>query len=148
MEPGLRIQFQWFDQDVDEIAISASNGDFSGRTRAYIETDSLFASASALTGFPKHASDVRELQFGDSAENSAGGWARLRFSCRDAAAHSIVEIQIKSKNELRPSAQWNTEPQAAHFFAEIEAAAVDDFVRELQQVSQRKNGIAQFRFKS
>lgn len=146
MEPGLELKYVWHDSDVDEIEICASSGGFSGSTRAYISKHVVSSAAQMLLHFPQNSSDVRELQFGVRGENAAGGWAHLRFSCKDLAAHAILEIHIESKDEWRPASRCFMSPQSAHFFAEIEAAAVDDFVRELGELNRNEDGAARLRF--
>ncbi|MGA2653191.1 MAG: hypothetical protein ABSF28_21925 [Terracidiphilus sp.] len=134
------------DADVLELFISASNKTFAGGASPYVDHGKPANLAAILQGFPKSASDVRELEFGTSGDGFAGGYVHLRFSCRDKAAHAIVEIQMESKNETRPDAQWNYARETAHFFAAIEPSAVDDFVSELRQFDKDNRRSAWLRF--
>ena len=143
---GLEIVYEWHDQDVMKISIGASSGAFAGSALPYLPTSGLAEFATNLNGFPANSSDVREMEFGGIGKESAGGYVRLRFSCRDRAAHSIVEIQVDSKNEFRPESPWNRSSQTAHFFAAIEPSAVDDFVKELRRLNEEKTGKAWLRF--
>lgn len=143
---GLEVRYRWHDADVIELSISASNGSFCGSAFPYLGVGDLAELAASLDGFPKSSSDVRELDFGADGERYAGGYVRLQFSCRDLAAHAIVEIQIKSKNEPRPEIAWNKAPQSVHFFASIEPSAVDEFVKELRHLNEDNSGRACLRF--
>ena len=143
---GLEVGYHWHDVDVIQLSISASNGSFCGSARPYLSIGNLAELAATLDGFPKNSSDVREIDFGTEGEEYAGGYVHLRFSCRDLAAHAIVEVQTKSKNEYRQETAWNEAPQSVHFFASVEPGAVDDFVRGLRLLNEDNNGKAFLRF--
>jgi hypothetical protein len=139
MKTALQLQYLWHDTDVLEIGISASNGRFAASTSAYLSLDGLAEAATTVEGFPRNGSDMRELRFGASGEEFAGGYAFLRFSCVDGPCHAEVVIHIEDKNTgPRPGHAV----QSAHFFAWIEAAAVDDFVADLRKMDELKSGIA------
>ena len=131
MDPGLEIKYLWHDLDVLEVSIAASNGRFGGRAQAYIGHDDLRDAALTLEAFPATPRDSRELEIGNMDPQFAGGGASLRFFCTDNSGHAAVEIllvdpaQPQTNLGIRP-------PQSAHFFAHVEAAAIDDFVRELR----------------
>jgi hypothetical protein len=131
METGLRIQFVWHDTDVLEVAISASNGRFSGTARAYINHDDPSNAATLLEKFPTTPSDTREVGFGTMDRQYAAGGVALRFFCADSAGHAVVEIRLNDEAEPRTNL-WHRPAQSAHFFADVEASAIDDFVRELR----------------
>jgi hypothetical protein len=131
-----------------ELSISASNNTFTGGAFPYLAIGQLAELAATLDGFPTNSSDIRELEFGANGEGSAGGYVHLRFSCRDHAAHAIIETQIESKNEHRPETPWSRASQSAHFFAAIEPSAVDGFVKELRQLNEQKTGTAWLPFVS
>ena len=139
---GLEVRYRWHDADVMELSISASNGSFCGSAFPYLGIGHLGELAASLDGFPKDFSDVRELEFGANGDTFAGGYVRLRFSCRDLAAHAIAEVQIESKNEEA----WNRSRQSVLFFASIEPSAVDDFVKELRHLNEDYSGRACLRF--
>jgi hypothetical protein len=147
MEPGLTIKFLWHDTDVVEVSIAASNGEFSGVSRAYIDRDDPRIAASTLEGFPKRPDDIREVSFGTLDPQFAGGGAQLRFLCKDSSGHAVVEIRIAC--EAEPESNRLSRPtQSAHFYADVEAAAIDDFVRELKAFDPDESGSAYLRFGS
>jgi hypothetical protein len=129
-----------------ELGISASNGKFSGIALPYLSIDGLPGAAIHLAGFPSSTSDVREIQFGEFGPETAGGCVNLRFFCKDGSGHAVVEVRMESKNEGSVETPWDRSPQSVHFFGEIEARAVDDFVTELRAINPRKEGNARLRF--
>ena len=142
---GLLIKFLWSDIDVIEIRISASNGEFSGTADAYIGWDGLAQAASVLAGFPNSINDVRELTLGTMDPGFASGGASMRFFCKDSSGHAVAEVVISSEDE-RLTHGWSRPAQSAHFFAHIEANAVDEFVRELSAFDPHDSGVASLAF--
>jgi hypothetical protein len=131
MERGLRIEFVWHDTDLIQVSIRASNGEFCGTARAYINHDDLKNAASILAGFPNSPLDSREFNFGNMDPQFAGGGISIRWFCSDLRGHAVAEMRIAAEAK-RESNTWSRPAQFAHFFADVEAAAVDDFVRELR----------------
>jgi hypothetical protein len=146
MKHGLEVRFHWQDYDVLQIEVSASNELFCGSALPYVSRGVLNDAASALDGFPTGPSDARELELGGKGMGFAGGFVHLRFSCRDLAAHSIVEIVIESKNEGRLGSSQAGEPETVRFFANVEANAIDDFVRDLRRLHDAESGSAWLSF--
>jgi len=143
---GLQLKYLWHDVDVFEVKVMASNGEFSGAAKTYVSIGAFAEAAEVLKGFPRDLSDVRELKFGEFGRESAGGCAHLRFFCKDSAGHAVVEFRIESEDESNTGSQWNLPEQSVHFFAEIEASAVDDFVADFRQLEENKRGSASLRF--
>jgi hypothetical protein len=131
METGLRISYLWHDIDVVEVSITVSNSRFGGLAQAYIDHDGLRNAASTLEGFRTTPSDARELSLGNMDPQFAGGGALLRFFCTNNACHAAVEIRIVNAAQSETNL-WTRPPESAHFFAKVEAAAIDNFVRELR----------------
>jgi hypothetical protein len=141
MESGLQIKFLWHDTDVIEVSITASNGEFGGSARAYINHDDLKDAASVLAGFPNSPSDTRVLSIGSVDPMSAGGGASLSFFCKDLRGQAVIEVRIAAERGRDMNA-WNHPAQSAHFFADVEAAAIDDFVRALNAFDPYESAIA------
>jgi hypothetical protein len=146
MSIGLQMKYLWHDVDVFKLEIAASNRKFSGVAECYVSIGNLAEAAEQLKGFPCDPSDIRELKFGEFGREFAGGCSLVRFFCRDSAGHAVVEVQIESERMREMGSIWNCPEQTAHFFAEIEARAVDDFVDELRQLEEIKGGAASLRF--
>jgi hypothetical protein len=146
MNVGLQLNYLWHDVDVYELEVIASNSQFSGAARTYLSIGGLVEAAEALEGFPRDLSDARDLEFGAFGRDFAGGGAHFRFFCKDSAGHAVVEIRIESEHERNSGSRWNLPAQTVQFFGEIEASAVDDFVSELRQLEENKNGFALLRF--
>ena len=145
MESGLRIQFVWHDTDVIEIGISVSNGRFSGAARAYINHDDPRNAANLLEKFPATPSDAREIGFGTMDPQYAAGGVALRFFCADSTGHAVVEVRLNDEAEPITNL-WHRPAQSAHFFANVEASAIDDFVRELRAFDPYESGSARLVF--
>jgi hypothetical protein len=141
---GLKIGFLWSDYDVVEVSIHASNGAFCGTTKAYVSHGALAETASILEGFPRQISDARELVLGTLDPKFAGGGISMKFSCRDSAGHATVEMRIVSDASGQP--WWNAPAQSVHMFANVEAAAIDDFVVELRRFETVQGALASLRF--
>jgi hypothetical protein len=143
---GLFVEWLWHDADVASILVSASNSEFAGAAKPYIGLDELDEIANLLKGFPRNASDVRELSLGTSDESSAGGFVSFRFSCVDGAGHARVELHFESKNGTRTGKFSIKDLESASFFAQVEASAIDDFVGELKRVGSVKQGNVKLSF--
>jgi hypothetical protein len=146
MKTGFQLKYLWHDIDVYEFEATASNGQFSGAAKAYVPIGGLAEAAASLEGFPRHVSDAREIQLGAFGREFAGGGVSLRFFCKDSSGHAVVEFRFESEDESNTGSRWNLPEQTAHFFAGIEATAVDEFVGELRRLEENKSGIALLRF--
>jgi hypothetical protein len=131
MEPGLQVKYLWHDIDVVEVSIFASNGKFSGAAQGYIDHDALRNAASILEGFPASSTDTRELRLGNMDPQFAGGGASLRLFCSGRSGHSVIEVRVVDAEQTVTNL-WTRPAQSAHFFADVEAAAIDDFVAGLR----------------
>jgi len=143
---GLKLKCLWHDVDVYKLSVSANTGTFSGGTEVYVSIGGLAEAASGLQGFPSDTSDIRELQFGTFGTEFAGGAIHLGLLCKDGAGHAVLEIRIESEDGCHTNSKWNRPEQSAHFFADVEAAALDDFVAELLSLEEHKTGVASMRF--
>ncbi len=141
---GLQIGFLWNDYDVVEVSIHASNGDFGGTAKAYVSRGGLAGAASILEGFPRQTSDTRELELGSVDPKFAGGGVSMKFFCRDSAGHAAIELRIVSNGSNAP--WWDAPSQSVHMFANVEAAAIDEFAVELRRLDAEQTGLASLRF--
>ena len=146
MNASLELKYLWHDIDVIELAVFASNGAFSGAAKPYVGVGGLAEAATSLEGFPQSLSDARELEFGAFGREFAGGCIHLRFFCKDGAGHAVVEVRIESEDERNIGSNPERLPQTVHFYAEVEAAAVDEFVSGLRQLEENLSGVAPLRF--
>jgi hypothetical protein len=117
----------WFDDDVVEVRVWASNGRFSGETHAYISPSTGSEFAAAIRGFPTSSADVRAFELGTFDDKFAGGGARFDFACLDEAGHPFVFVRLRG--DPRDHARANAE-----FSIEFEAAALDGFVSALARL--------------
>jgi hypothetical protein len=135
-EVGFRLAVIYSDEDLNEIRVSAWNGNFGGAADIYMEIGGLTEVAAKLVGFPRGPSDVREFTLGAFGREFAGGAVSMRFYCIDQAGHSYVESRIESGTES--AKVW----QAATLVMPVEAASIDRFVENLRRLEKEKSGIA------
>jgi hypothetical protein len=83
MFAGLKLEPVWSGNDIVEIVLTASNGQFSGRANIYIFHGELSDAADTLTGFPNSISDKCTLEFGEFGPELAKGAARITLHCLD-----------------------------------------------------------------
>ncbi|HWA94200.1 MAG TPA: hypothetical protein VG844_06330 [Terracidiphilus sp.] len=143
---GVELTCDWNESSLLEMQVKATNGVFAGLACPYISPKDLSAAAQILEGYPRNFQDCREITFGDSRERFAGGFISLKFSCRDAAGHCAVEVQITSKNESRAEPRWNRLPQSVLFIAAVDATAIADFAHQLSAMDKTKSGAAWLQF--
>jgi len=136
MYSGFEFRVRWHDQDVIKLDVAAWNGAFGGSADVYEAIGDLQSAADRLRGFPKGPRDTREVIFGTFDRKCAGGGVKLCFHCIDGAGHAYVEAMIDSNS---PSAGTI---QTATLAMPVEAAAVDTFVQELQQLESDRAGTA------
>lgn len=143
---GVELTCDWNESTVLELQVRATNGVFAGLARPYIAHLDLQAAARILDGYPRNFQDCREVTFGDSRERFAGGFLSLKFSCRDAAGHCAVEVQIVSKNETAAEPRWNRTPQSVLFVSAVDASSIEDFARQLRAMGETNSGSAWLQF--
>jgi hypothetical protein len=98
--PSLEIEVVWNDPDIQEVAIKASSGLFSGQVRLYANWNELKEISKQLRGFPRTQDDRRQFKLGQ--ENLAGyGIATLSLYCTDARGHVAIEVALKTNPENR-----------------------------------------------
>ncbi|MDE3199708.1 MAG: hypothetical protein KGN79_02210 [Acidobacteriota bacterium] len=143
---GVELTCNWNESTLLELQVKATNGVFAGLARPLIAQLDLQAAARCLEGYPRNFQDCREVTFGDSRERFAGGFISLRFSCRDAAGHCAVEVQIVSKNETVAEPRWNRLPQSVIFVSAVDASAIADFAGQLRAMGETHSGSAWLQF--
>lgn len=136
MEVGINFQLIWHDNDVLNLRVSAWNGSFGGIAEIYEGIGDLENAASNLHGFPRNPSDKREVTFGNFDRDCAAGGIKLRFHCVDGAGHAFVEATIDAHYDTGGTIQ------NVVLAMPVEAAAVDEFVRELQRLELDPSGTA------
>jgi hypothetical protein len=133
---GFEFEVVWNDIHALQLRVAAGNGSFSGTALVYVSVGGLHEAAVKLEGFPRAASDKRELLFGTLGMCSAGGAVRMRFYCKGLAAHSFVETWVESEFDNSKIAE------TAHFHVKVEANAIDTFVAGLRQLESSLSGVA------
>lgn len=128
MKTGVQISIIYTDEHLVELRIRASNGVFAGQADVYADSEVLAEFAGVLRGFPAGQSDSRE--FGSFDVAYAGGGAGFRFYCVDSVGHAAAEVRLRSD----PQAGGGVS-NAVVLHIPVEAAALDSFVMQLEQMA-------------
>lgn len=126
MEYGLTLQHIYNDSDIVELAITATNGRYTGTTELYVAREETCNYINLLAGFPKDNQDRRKLEIGATDAGSAGGGMALHFHCMDGAGH--VEVDVELWEELK----IGDATQRILLKLHPEPAAIDRFLEELK----------------
>ena len=131
MENGINLKVIWFDEVEDflEVVFSCSNGYFSGQAEIYVTCDGLSKVANALRGFPSRPDDSRLFELGTFNPDHGDGGARMHFFCEDAAGHAVVEVKLRGGG-----CRGLGEIESVALRIPIQAAGVDDFIKQLRDV--------------
>jgi hypothetical protein len=122
LDEGISIEIVWDDGDLKMIVLDAANGRFRAHAEAYAGRGELARIADAISGFPMSQKDVRQVVLGT---------ARLKFFSREETmGHSMVEVKCAGGTDEYP--------EVAQFYLAVEKEAVDDWVRQLRRVGDRK----------
>lgn len=124
----LTLELVWFDDDMLELRLRASNGRFAGEVNFYAALDEPSKFSAAIEGFPRSVSDVREYEFG-STDTPGYGTAKIRLRCKDRKGHLAAQVSIHANPMDEDSAA-----ESASIQLEVLPAAIDLFVGELQSV--------------
>ena len=136
MNAGLKVDYLYHDGDIIEVRIVVENLSFRGSADVYVGTGGLLDAAAVLEGFPKDREDTREVVFGAAGPKFAGGSARLKFYCKDAAGHTAFLAEIEEDYRDQERAQSTT------IRVDFEPASLDRFLIELRQVEIEHRGTA------
>jgi hypothetical protein len=136
---GLEIAVLSSDLDVVELRVAAWNGAFAGLLRLYVGHGYLDELADQIAGFPTGLGDERSFALTDAIQ--------LRFRCVDAVGHAAVDVSIRDEPRSSPPAGTQAPPitQTVFLTLRTEAAAIDEFVRELRIAERRRDGAARLR---
>jgi hypothetical protein len=139
---GIRLEVIWFDEveDLLEVMFSCSNGYFSGQAKIYVSRAHLSKVAEVIRGFPSQLGDSRHFELGTFDPEYADGGARLHFFCQDSGGHSVVEVQLRGN-----AYKGLGDVESVALRIPIQAAAVDDFVKQLSNVSKEIGAAAYLR---
>ena len=138
---GLDLKVVWYDEDLLEVQLTVSNGQFAGEASFYTTPEQLQGSANHLDGFPSNASDSREFELGslDFEPNSMGG-AKFKFTCIDSCGHLALTVSIAGSPRR---SQATTD--SALITIQTEPAEIDSFVSGLRNLGPSLGALAELR---
>ena len=122
---GLSIISMADDPDYLLAKVVVSDGAFAGSTRVYESYEMPLELAAELRGFPRAPGDRREYVLGSFGPKTAGGGVRLVFYTDGLAGHPVLDVQLEDE----PSEVAT--PRTVTLRFALEAAAIDEFVRQL-----------------
>ena len=93
--PFLEFSVVWSDEDIQEIAVSASSGRFSAQVNVYGDVHELTRVAERLQGFPSSKTDFREVELGQEGL-SGYGTVQIKVFCTDSTGHIAFEVSLRS----------------------------------------------------
>jgi hypothetical protein len=123
------IQVVWFDDDMLELALRASNPRFAGQTTFYAALDEPERFAREIEGFPRSTDDTRVFEFG-GADLPGHGGAKIRLSCSDGIGHLLVHVTLY---DTFSGESGRIAGSASVGFASV-PAAIDSFVESLRHM--------------
>ena len=126
VEPGLDIEVVYFDDDLVELRVTASNGVFRAQADIYENHEAPHLLADALRGFPTSPTDRVERTLGHFDPSYGGGGALLSLSCRDSLGHCCLRVIFRTDPHRDRDGS-----ATAEFSVEIEPAGIDEFVSSL-----------------
>jgi len=100
-----------------------------GQADVYADSEAPAQFAVALRGFPTGEGDIREFELGSRDVAYAGGGAGFRFYCLDSVGHAAAEVRLRSDTNAEDGMN-----DVAVFHISVDAAAVDTFVIQLEQM--------------
>ena len=119
------------DTDLEELSISANNGQFSGTAKAYFAHGDVQLLANSIRGFPKTTSQQETFAGGNETDYP---FAKLVFRCADGGHPSVhVALAETVYHQGRQLTDNRVELELA-----FETIALDDFCSELDLVACRK----------
>lgn len=98
MHLGLEIEQLWWDSDLQEVRVRASNGSFAGEATFYMARDGLARLARELEGFPRTLEDQRECTLAKLDGSPGCGGAHLRLRVLDRAGHCELTVELRGSH--------------------------------------------------
>lgn len=128
MNEGLTLHLVGMDLQLLDVRIEAANGRFAASVEFHnLLNDELRRLAETLRNFPAALGDVRNYE----CIGRYGEILRIRASCFDRAGHALLWIHLGQSNEDFPK---GSDAEGATLFIRTEAAMVDDFVKQLENI--------------
>ena len=135
MDPKLSIELIWEDVDLEELWITATNGEYCGSTRVYFVQGDVTALAETIHGFPKAVDQVEIFEGGQDN----GPRAKLVFRCLDRVGHAVVRVSLADLAYVNAQLPIMNDVNLEMRF---EASALDQFCKELEEVGKRTRTLA------
>lgn len=136
IDPKLSIELLWEDVDVEELCITASNGEYCGTAKVYVAQGDIAALAETIRGFPKAVSQVEVFE----SSTDKGPRAKLVFRCIDHSGHAVVSVSLAELAHV--NAPHLSIMNDVNLEMRFEASDLDRFCKELEAVGKRTKTLA------
>ncbi len=132
----LKLEVIWKDDDMFELQISVDNGRYSGRTEVYETKDSLLPFAISLKGYPNSL----ESLIHSCGEKDSYAYFEMKFY--QIGSTGIVGVHISIEENV--STEYREEEKdKLKLELIVEPNAIDKFQKELVNLAQTEQGIAE-----
>ncbi|MCR6641637.1 MAG: hypothetical protein NVV82_22265 [Sporocytophaga sp.] len=121
-----------------ELGVTASNGNFFGRTEVYETSDSLKCFAESLEGFPSSTDKSRTI-FHEAGQKSDYAYFSMKLYCIDPSGKVGVHINLESNVATKFRSE---EKDKLSLEIIVEPVAIDTFQKELLHLAVNEEGFA------
>lgn len=130
MKPNLTIKKIWYDDDLDELLVSTSDGFSSFQFKVYISSGALKKTISELEVFKNHIhGGIYDIEWGKFGQEYASGACRIRFHF---ANPNRLFVSFKGQGDFQDFAneKYQVAPECKLYF-KAEPGRLDAFIQEL-----------------
>ncbi len=132
----LEIKIIWKDDEMVELQVTASDGNYFGKTEIYDTTESLLDFTKEIEGFPL---DFNKSLFYETGNKDGYAYFSMHLYCLDNAGHIGVEINFE---ENVASNQMRKIKNKIRIEIIVEPVFIDYFQKELTQLANNQMGVA------
>jgi hypothetical protein len=137
MKSFLKLEVVWKDNEMFQLGITASNGQFSGTTKVYEQRHPLYKFAYSLVGFPKTKND--SILFYEAGQKDGCEYFSMRFYTIDDMGH--LGVQVTLERDV-PTMYRIEEKDKLTLEILTEPGLLDRFVRSLLTLAANEKGQA------
>lgn len=136
MKSFLKLEVVWKDDDMFELEITASDGQFSGTTEVYDGNGHLRKFADSLVGFPTTSDSIL---FYEAGEKDSYSYFSMKFYTIDNVGHCGVQVTLESN----VATEYRTE-EKAKLTLEIltDPGLLHSFIKSLLTLATKEEGQA------
>lgn len=130
----LKFEIDYVDGELIELQINGSNCYYKGETNVYVTDSSLINFSNQLIDFPKYEKNIF-YEFGE--KNSKFSYFSISFYPADSLSHIGVQVIMETEVGFREKDKCKTQ-----FEILVEPNAIDEFIKAITQIANKKSGFA------